>query len=165
MWSLSARTALTKRELNRQGTRGSEKVASLRSYNQDTTYDADGGASDSSQYTKQKAKIKEEFYHWLLELMMPREGRWKGDEWHMRWGMWYDGRRIDRDDVNVQQPFLSEEARKVGLELGQSTSLLERAWKWIVEWGWIRWSMNVQLVANKHKMKKHCTVHSMTKWR
>jgi len=63
MWSLSAGTTLTKRELNRHGTRGSEKVVSLRSYNQDTTYDADGASDSTSQYTKQKAKIKEEFYH------------------------------------------------------------------------------------------------------
>eukprot|EP00985_Skeletonema_marinoi_P024158 scaffold16604_cov88-Skeletonema_marinoi.AAC.1 len=36
--------------------------------------------------------------------MMPREGRWKGDVWHMSHSC-------------------QRKARKVGLELGQSTSL------------------------------------------
>eukprot|EP00984_Skeletonema_dohrnii_P030620 scaffold22267_cov159-Skeletonema_dohrnii-CCMP3373.AAC.2 len=57
MWSLSAGTALKKREFNRQGTRGSEKVISLRSYNQDTTYYADG-ASDSTSRTIPNNKLK-----------------------------------------------------------------------------------------------------------
>ena len=168
MWSLSAGTTLTKRELNRQGTRA------LRSYNQDTTYYVDG-ASDSTSRTAHSIPNNEQNQGGILSLIIgANDASWRKIE--RRW-VAYEARNViwlwrEKNCSRWCRCAISHscqrKARKVGLELGQSTSLplacLEMEMI-IKAWDWTRWSTNVQLVANKHKMKKHYTVHMMTMWR